>query len=320
MKVIAIKHPHQFTQDDFPELVMALGFFDGIHKGHQTVITTAVDIAKRTNRKSAIMTFDPHPSVMLRKKTNPIRYITPLDDKITIVESLGMDYLFVVHFSEEFAALTPEQFVNQYLVGLNVRHVVAGFDYSYGRFGQGTMEDLPRYADGRLSQTVIEKQILDDQKVSSSRIRETLKVGNFLEFYHLVGRYYVTKGHVIHGEKRGRTLGFPTANIEVSDAYIFPATGVYAVRIQIEGQWYKGVCNVGFKPTFHNHQPEVPSVEVHVLEFSGDIYGAEVLVEWHTRLRSEQKFSGLEELVNQIQVDKENAQLYFTDKETDLHF
>ena len=276
MKVIAIKHPHQFTQDDFPELVMALGFFDGIHKGHQTVITTAVDLAKRTNRKSAIMTFDPHPSVMLRKKS--IRYITPLDDKIQIVEDLGLDYVFVIHFSEEFASLIPEQFVNQYLVGLNVRHVVAGFDYTYGQFGKGTMEELPRYANGCFTQTVIEKQTLDDEKVSSSRIRETLKVGNFLEFYHLVGRYYVTKGHVIHGEKRGRTLGFPTANIEVSDTYIFPATGVYAVRIQIEGHWYEGVCNVGFKPTFHNEQPKFPSVEVHVLDFSGDLYGTDVVV------------------------------------------
>lgn len=320
MKVIAIKHPHQFTQEDFPELVMALGFFDGIHKGHQKVIGTAVNIAERTNRKSAMMTFDPHPSVMLQKKSNPIRYITPLDDKIAIVESLGIDYLFVIHFTEEFASLLPEQFVNQYLVGLNVHHVVAGFDYSYGRFGKGTMEELPIYANGRFTQTVIEEQILDDQKVSSSRIREVLKVGSFSEFYHLVGRYYVTKGYVIHGEKRGRKLGFPTANIQVSDSYIFPATGVYAVRIQIERRWYNGVCNVGFKPTFHDHQPEFPSVEVHALDFSGDIYGAEVVVEWHKRLRSEQKFSGLEELVHQIQIDKENAQHYFNDKDTDLHF
>lgn len=314
MKVIAIKHPHQFNQDDFPELVMALGFFDGIHKGHQAVIATAKDIANRTNRKSAMMTFDPHPSVVLGKKSNDVRYITPMDDKIEIVESLGMDYLFVIHFCEEFASVTPEQFVNQYLVGLNVRHVVAGFDYTYGRFGEGTMETLPTYAKDRFTQTVIDEQILDDEKISSSKIRKTLKVGNFSEFYHLVGRYYVTKGHVIHGEKRGRQLGFPTANVEVSDSYIFPATGVYAVRILIEGRWYQGVCNVGFKPTFHEEQPEFPSVEVHALDFNGDIYGAEVVVEWHIRLRSEQKFSGLEELVRQIQTDKENAQQYFLTK------
>jgi riboflavin kinase/FMN adenylyltransferase len=311
VKVIAIKHPHPFTQADFPELVMALGFFDGIHKGHQAVITTAKDIAERTNRKSAMMTFNPHPSAVLGKKTEHIRYITPLDDKIAIVESFGIDYLFIVHFSEEFASVSPEQFVDQYLARLNVRHVVAGFDYSYGQFGKGSMDTLPLFANGRFTQTIVEKQTLDDEKVSSSRIRQILEVGDFSEFNHLVGRYYVTKGHVIHGEKRGRKLGFPTANIEVSDAYIFPATGVYAVRIQIEGKWYQGVCNVGYKPTFHDQQPEFPSVEVHALDFSGNIYGAEVIVEWHTRLRSEQKFSGLEELIHQIQTDKENAQKYF---------
>lgn len=310
MKVIAIDHPPQFTKDDFPELVMALGFFDGIHKGHQTVIATAQDIANRTNRKSAVMTFDPHPSVVLGNKSD-IRYITPLEDKIEMVESYGIDYLFIVHFSEEFASLPPEQFVEQYIVSLHVSHVVAGFDFTYGHYGKGTMKILPSISKNRFTQTVVEKQSLDDEKVSSSRIRNVLNEGNFTEFYRLVGRYYLTKGHVIHGEKRGRQLGFPTANIEVSNAYIFPATGVYAVRIQIEGTWYDGVCNVGYKPTFHEKQPELPSVEIHALDFSGDIYGEEVVVEWHKRLRSEKKFSGLEELVSQIQTDKENTQQYF---------
>lgn len=311
MKVIEIKHPHSFTQDDFPELVMALGFFDGIHKGHQTVISSAKDMADRTNRKSALMTFDPHPSVMLGKKTAPIRYITPLEDKLAIIESLGMDYVFVIRFNEAFASLRPEQFVDQYIVGLHVCHVVAGFDYSFGQYGKGTMSAMPLYANGRFTQTIIEKQSLDHEKVSSTRIRKLLAIGDFSEFYRLVGRYYTTKGQVIHGEKRGRELGFPTANIEVSDIYMFPATGVYAVRIYIEGKWYRGVCNVGYKPTFHDEQPAFPSVEVHVLDFSDTIYGAEVIVEWYTRLRSEQKFSGLEELVRQIQMDKDNAQQYF---------
>ena len=311
MKVIAITHPHQFTQDHFPELVMALGFFDGVHKGHQIVIKNAKEIADSTHRKSAVMTFDPHPSAVLGTTTDTIRYITPLEDKIAIIESLGIDYLFIVHFSKEFATVSPEQFVDQYLVGLHVGHVVAGFDYSYGHFGKGNMETLPLYAKGRFTQTVVEKQTLEDEKVSSSRIRKTLADGNFTEFYHLVRRHYITKGYVIHGEKRGRKLGFPTANIEVSDVYIFPATGVYAVRIQIEGKWYKGVCNVGYKPTFHDQQPKFPSVEVHVLGFDRNIYGAAVVVEWHKRLRSEQKFSGLEELVSQIEIDKQQAEEYF---------
>lgn len=311
MKVIAIEHPHQFNTDDFPELVMALGFFDGIHKGHQIVIQTAKQKADEINLKSAVMTFDPHPSAVLGRKTENIRYITPLEDKVDIIESMGIDYLFIVHFSKEFASVLPERFVDEYIAGLNVRHVVAGFDYSYGRYGQGSMEDLPVYAQGRFSQTVVAKQTLEDEKVSSTRIRETLGNGNFSDFYHLAGRRYLTKGHVVHGEKRGRKLGFPTANIEVSDDYIFPASGVYAVRIKISGKWYKGVCNVGYKPTFHEEKPKYPTVEVHALEFSGDIYGNQVSVEWHTRLRSEHKFSGLEALVAQIETDKQNAIAYF---------
>lgn len=312
MKVIALEYPHQFKPDDFPELVMALGFFDGIHKGHQIVIQTAKQKAYEMNQMSAVMTFDPHPSVVLGKKTGNIRYITPLEDKIKIIEKMEIDYLFVVHFSKEFASMLPEEFVNDYIVGLNVRHVVAGFDYSYGRYGKGTMKDLPIYAQGRFTQTVVAKQTLEDDKVSSTRIRETLSNGNFSDFYHLADRRYLTKGYVVHGEKRGRKLGFPTANIKVSDDYIFPAPGVYAVRIQIYDKWYEGVCNVGYKPTFHEEKPEYPSVEVHALEFSGDIYGQQVSVEWHTRLRSEQKFSGLEELINQIETDKLNALAYFS--------
>jgi riboflavin kinase/FMN adenylyltransferase len=312
VKVIAIEHPHQIKPDDFPELVMALGFFDGIHKGHQIVIQTAKQKADEMNLLSAVMTFDPHPSVVLGKKTENIRYITPLKDKIEIIETMGIDYLFIVHFSKEFASVLPEQFVDEYIAGLNVRHVVAGFDYSYGRYGKGSMEDLPLYAQGRFTQTVVAKQTLVDDKVSSTRIRETLSNGNFSEFYYLAGRRYITKGHVVHGEKRGRKLGFPTANIDVRDEYIFPAAGVYAVRININDKWYNGVCNVGYKPTFHEEKPEFPTVEVHILEFSGDVYGEQVSVEWHPRLRSEQKFSGLEELVAQIETDKQNAIDYFS--------
>lgn len=312
MKVIAIEHPHQFKLDDFPELVMALGFFDGIHKGHQQVIQTARQKAEEMNCSSAVMTFDPHPSAVLGKKTGEIRYITPLEDKVRIIDTLGIDYLFVVHFSKAFASLLPEQFVDQYIAGLNVRHVVAGFDYTYGHFGKGTMDSLPDYAKGRFTQTVVAKQTLEDEKVSSTRIRTTLRNGDFADFYHLTGRRYFTKGHVVHGEKRGRKLGFPTANIEVSDAYIFPAAGVYAVRIKIKDRWYEGVCNVGYKPTFHEEKPKDPTVEVHALDFSGDIYGHEVSVEWHIRLRSEQKFAGLDELVAQIEKDKRNALEYFS--------
>ncbi|OIK15324.1 riboflavin biosynthesis protein RibF [Bacillus sp. MUM 13] len=315
MKVIVIEHPHEFTPDQFPQLAIALGFFDGIHKGHQKVISAVKDIAHQLDMKSAVMTFNPHPSAVLGKKIQHIRYITPLQDKISIIEEMGVDYLFIVHFTEEFAALLPQEFVDQYLININVRHVVAGFDYSYGKYGEGTMETLPLHCRGRFTQTIIEKQKLEDEKVSSTRIRKCLADGDFLEYRHLTGRYYMTRGIVIHGEKRGRQLGFPTANMDLKDDYIFPATGVYAVQVKVRGIWYKGICNVGYKPTFHKEKPDVPSVEVHILDYSGEIYGDTAEIQWNKRLRSEKKFSGLEELVKQIGIDKMQAEEYFKEIE-----
>lgn len=312
MKVIAIDHPHHFNIDDFPPLVIALGFFDGVHKGHQQVIDTAVNTAKSMGMSSAVMTFDPHPSAVLGKNVKHVRYITPIQDKTSLIADLGVDYLFIIHFTEEFASLYPQEFVDDYLIKLNVRHVVAGFDYTYGKYGKGTMEALPSYSRERFTQTIVEKQTLEDEKVSSTRIRKTLGNGDFTEFHRLSGRFYTTRGMVIHGEKRGRQLGFPTANVEVSDNYLFPATGVYAVRIQVQDQWHDGVCNVGYKPTFHEKRPEHPSVEVHILSFGSDIYGEEVEIEWHKRLRSEKKFNGVEELIKQIDADKMDALAYFS--------
>lgn len=310
MKVIELDYPQVNKQDDFPPLSIALGFFDGVHSGHQHVISSAIETAKANGWKSAVMTFYPHPIAVLRGKEE-IQYITPLEDKVEIIESLGVDYLFIVNFSKSFASLTPQQFVDQYLIELNVKHVTAGFDYSYGRLGKGTMETMPFHTRGCISQTIIEKISMDDEKVSSTRIRNSLNQGQIENYRLLTGRYYVTKGIVIHGEKRGRKLGFPTANTLLHQDYIIPSTGVYAVRVILNDEVYSGVCNIGYKPTFHSEQPDKPSVEVHLFDFNQQIYDKEVTIEWHIRLRSEKKFSSLEELVAQISQDKLAAQSYF---------
>ena len=155
------------------------------------------------------------------------------------------------------------------------------------------------------------KQTLENEKISSTRIRSILKDGDFTGFYQLTGRYYLSKGVVIHGEKRGRKLGFPTANLGIDDEYIFPATGVYAVRTKIGETWYNGVCNVGYKPTFNEEKPEFPAVEIHILDFTGDLYGQKLQVAWYKRIRSEQKFSGVDALVQQIEADKKHTISYF---------
>ena len=150
MKVIELDYPHTYKQDDFPPLSIALGFFDGVHGGHQRVISSAIETAKANGWKSAVMTFYPHPLAVLRSQED-VHYITPLADKIRLIGSLGVDYLFIAKFTESFASLLPQQFVDDYLIGLHVKHVTAGFDYSYGRLGKGTMETLPYHSRGQFS-------------------------------------------------------------------------------------------------------------------------------------------------------------------------
>lgn len=310
VKVIRINHPHQYLQSEFPEIAVALGYFDGVHLGHQLVIKEAIKKANDRGLKSAVMTFDPHPSVVLGKSDQRVSYITPLSEKINLIENLGIDYLFIVHFTLEFANLLPQEFIDQYIIGLNVKHVVAGFDYAYGRMGKGNMETIPFHSRGMFDSTIIPKFVLDEEKVSTTRIRAELNAGNVEVLPTLLGRHYATTGTVIHGEKRGRTIGFPTANIDVGEDYLLPPTGVYAVRIKVGQTWYGGVCNRGYKPTFHQNLNK-ETIEVHIFDFDGQIYDQSVTVEWHLRLRSEQKFNGIEELVTQIEKDKQNALSYF---------
>jgi riboflavin kinase/FMN adenylyltransferase len=310
LEVIRLRFPLNIESDQYPPLAMAMGYFDGVHRGHQQVILEAKKQAEEKGICSAVMTFDPHPSVVLGKADKQIQYITPLTAKIKIIEELGIDYLFIIHFSVEFANLLPQEFIDQYVIGLNVKHVVAGFDFTYGRMGKGTMETLPFHSRDNFSYSVVPKFTLGDEKVSSTRIRSLLKEGKTNELVSLLGRYYTTSGIVIHGDKRGRTIGFPTANVDLNDEYIMPPLGVYAVKMKVNSNWYNGVCNIGYKPTF-NKEVLHPSVEVHIFDFNEEIYGQEVIIEWHLHLRKEQKFSGIEELVAQIERDKQNSLNYF---------
>ncbi|MBM7586878.1 riboflavin kinase/FMN adenylyltransferase [Bacillus pakistanensis] len=312
MKIITIHHPHSFHKDDFPPLSMALGYFDGVHRGHQNVMGKAKQIADEQNLKSAVMTFDPHPSVVLGRKHKHVQFITPLIDKEELIKDIGIDYLFIVRFTSDFANLQPQEFVDQYLIKFNVKHVVAGFDYSYGRLGKGTMETLPFHSRDLFSQTTVSKLTDGDVKVSSTLIRDRLGNGDMTKVSTLLGRNYRTKGTVIHGDKRGRKIGFPTANIELSEDYIIPNNGVYSVRIMVQGKWYNGVCNVGYKPTFNDPDHVSLSIEVHIFDFEGSIYGEEVIVEWHDRIRSEKKFNGIDQLIDQIEKDKLTAIHYFS--------
>lgn len=314
MKTIYLEHPHNIAKTECPSTVMALGFFDGIHLGHQKVIKNAIQIANETERKSAVLTLDPHPSVVLGRGVQHIRYITPISEKKRVLEQLGVDILYIANFTHSFASLEPQQFVDQYIINLNVEHVVAGFDYSYGRLGKGTMETMPFHSRQLFSQTIVDKLSTGSEKVSSTLIRNQLMEGKVDKLPLTLGRNYSVNGTVAHGDKRGRKIGFPTANVQLNDEFLLPKTGVYAVELSFSGKTYKGVCNVGYKPTFYEDKDSIPSVEVHLFDFNQEIYGEEVTVAFFERIRSEKKFNSIDELVSQIQRDKESAIHYFSSK------
>ncbi|OCA85431.1 riboflavin biosynthesis protein RibF [Bacillus sp. FJAT-27225] len=310
MEVIKLGFPHKIDKNMLPPSAVALGYFDGVHLGHQKVISDARLHAEQKGLKTAVMTFHPHPKVVLGRMEQDIEYITPLHEKIRLIGETGADILFICEFSHKFANLTPQEFIDFYIIGLNIKHVSAGFDYSYGRMGKGTMETLPFHSRGQFSFSTVEKLERNGEKISSTLIRKCMSEGRMEEMKDLLGRMYTTAGTVVHGDKRGRTIGFPTANVELGGDYLLPPLGVYAVRIHVNGDWHYGVCNLGHKPTFKKEIGK-PSIEVHIFDFSKEIYGQSAIVEWHTYLRKEQKFSGIDELVKQISKDKERAAAHF---------
>lgn len=314
MNVHHLKYPYQLSHiidDESTAFSLAIGFFDGVHRGHQEVIKAAMTKAKDLNIKSAVMTFDPHPSIVLGGRKEKVFYITPIQQKLAVLEKLGVDTVFVVHFTSDFAKLSPEEFVQHFIRDLNVKHVTAGYDFSFGSMGKGNMEMMKALSNGDFGVNVIDKISDNEEKISSTSIRQSLQNGDMERAHQLLGRPFEIPGIVVHGDKRGRTIGFPTANIQAEDGCFIPATGVYAVRIFVQNKWCDGVCNVGYKPTFKNPEDKQLSIEVHILNFNKNIYGEEVKVRWYKRLRSEQKFNGIEELKVQIQKDKEASINYF---------
>lgn len=312
MDIYHLSYPnHLFTNNKNEAYSLAIGFFDGVHKGHQAVIKEALEKGNEMHIKTAVMTFDPHPSLVLGGRKEKVFYITPLQEKMEILKSLGVDAVFVVRFTSDFAKLTPEKFIEFFINQANVKHVTAGFDFSFGAFGKGTMKDMDLLSEGKYTVSVVGKKELLGSKISSTRIREELTSGNMEQVRELLGRPFQLTGVVIHGDKRGRTINFPTANVDPTEGQFTPATGVYAVKIRVQETWHDGVCNVGFKPTFNNPQEKKLSIEVHISNFDQSIYGEEVTVHWYKRIRAEQKFNGIDALKEQIGKDKQVAIEFF---------
>jgi len=286
--------------------VMALGNFDGIHIGHQQLVCRAKELALTVGLPTSVLTFYPHPRQVLGKGQY-LNLLTPFDEKMHVLAAQGVQVSYVANFTREFASLTAEEFVFSFLAALNPQTVVVGFDYSFGRGGQADASQLKHLAGGiGIFVEIVGAVNRYGEKVSSTLIREKLSYGDMRLVQELLGRPYALSGTVVHGEKRGRLLGFPTANIELSDSYCLPKNGVYLVRVQVQNEWFGGVMNIGTKPTFHDFQHR--SLEAHLFGFAGDIYGQHVRVELLDFLRDEKKFFSIEELVQQIGADVQAAQ------------
>lgn len=302
MEIIHIQHPHQLYKLR-PASSVAFGNFDGLHLGHQEVIQQAVEFAKKEGLQAGVMTFYPHPKEVLGKVQNST-YLTPLPDKLKQIEELGVDFTMVVEFTPTFANLTPQEFIEQYIVGLHIKQVITGFDFCFGHRGQGTTTHLQQWSDEHQDFHVHVLSSIDEenQKVSSSRMRKLLREGEVEEVFPLLNHYYQIQGPVIHGEKRGRTIGFPTANVAPKESYVLPKQGVYAVWIKWKEQAYPGVLNLGMKPTFHTNLPS-PTLEVHLFDFDQDLYGEEIIIQFVSMIREERRFDSIELLKYQIEQD-----------------
>lgn len=316
MQTIELVYPHHLKAIDLPKAVCAIGFFDGIHLGHQKVIEKAVKEAQMRQMESVVITFHPHPSVVLKTDAakKEIHYITPLRQKEMILESMHVDKLYIIKFDPQLASLSPQQFIDHFIIGLNIAHIVAGFDFTYGNKGSGTMDNINGYSGGLFTSTTIDKFEIDHEKVSSSKIRELLKIGEVEKVAVLLGRRLAMSGLVIDGDKRGRTIGYPTANLEFPGDAKLPKPGVYAVRILHNQHVYEGMANLGMKPTIANIAPKL-TLEVHIFDYDQDIYGETLQIEWCTYIRAEQKFSGIDALIGQLKQDELDIRAYFLEIE-----
>ena len=290
-------------------MVVVAGNFDGVHLGHQAVLAEAKARAKAANAPFAVLTFEPHPRAVFQPGAAPFR-LTPFRPKSLVLESLGVDLLFTLHFDQDFAQKSAEDFVAEVLVaGLGAKDVVVGYDFVFGHRRRGTPDLLKTEGakHGFGVQVVAPVAASGGAVYSSTNIREHLVAGKPREAAKLLGRPWEIDGRVETGDKLGRTIGFPTANIDLAD-YLRPAAGVYAVRAGVEEgseiRWYDGAANLGWRPTVGGKDLRL---EAHLFDFDGDLYGRRLRVAFVERLRPEQRFAGLDALKAQIAADCDKA-------------
>ncbi|MCC5940601.1 MAG: bifunctional riboflavin kinase/FAD synthetase [Balneolaceae bacterium] len=289
--------------------VVTVGTFDGVHAGHKVLINTVVKIAKEHKSRSVIVTFDPHPREIINPGKSGIKLLSSLEERSELLSDLGVDEMVVIPFDRDFSLLTSEEFVRDIVWDkIGVSHFVIGYDHHFGRDREGTIETVQMLGSVLgFSSHVVSRQEVGSKTVSSTAVRRAIQdEGDMKLTASFLERYYILNGTVVHGDKRGKTIGYPTANIQVKNSRkITPKRGVYAVWVRVEGEYYSGMMNIGIRPTFEG---DSETLEVNLFDFDRDIYGKDIQIQFVERLRDEKSFSGLEELKNQLSVDKIEAQ------------
>lgn len=292
--------------------IITIGTFDGVHVGHQTILKRLINNAKKENFKSVVLTFFPHPRMVLQKDSN-LKLLNTLEEKEQILESLGLDYLIVHKFTEQFSRLSATDFVRDNLVNhLKTKKIIIGYDHRFGRNRNANINDLISFGetfDFKVEE--IPAQEIDDVSVSSTKIRNALLDGDIQTANTYLGYNYMLTGTIEKGKGLGKQLGFPTANLTIAENYkLVPGNGVYIVKSKIKNRYVYGMMNIGFNPTVNEKnltENQRPHIEVHFFDFDENLYGKTLKIEILERLRNEQKFESIDRLREQLDRDKENS-------------
>ncbi len=288
--------------------VLTVGTFDGVHAGHKVLVNRVQKISEKENARSVIVTFDPHPRDIINPGQAGIKLLTSLDERSELLADLGVDEMVVIPFDRDFSLLTSEEFVRDIIwEKIGVSDFVIGYDHQFGRNREGTIETVQELGQKLGFKThVVSKQEVEDKTVSSTAIRHAIHDDGDMQLAAtLLDKHYILNGTVVHGDKRGKKIGYPTANIKPqNEKKVIPRKGVYAVWVRYEGSYYQGMMNIGERPTFEG---DSIVLEVHILDFDSNIYGKDVQLQFVQRIRDEQQFSGLEELKNQLKKDKKTV-------------
>lgn len=297
---------HIFNFYSTKQTVLTIGTFDGVHEGHQKLLKQLINISKQENKGATLLTFFPHPRMVLQKDSN-IKLINTIDEKIELLQKCGIDELIIHPFDKEFSRLTAYEFVRNYLVEkIKVSKLVIGYDHHFGKNREGNFEQLQEYGEMfGFNVEEITAKTLNDIAISSTKIRRALENGNVKKANLYLGYNYMLNGKVVHGNNIGNKIGFPTANISIAEPYkLIPKNGSYVVKSIIYNKTYYGMMNIGNRPTIDDNKQ---TIEIHFFDFENDIYGKKIKIEILDFIREEQKFNSIEELKTQLHFDKKNA-------------